>query len=122
MIAVFYWGLSLVLVAAGAGLGFTLEHVHHEHKGQHCRCPAHLVTHQLDPAPGTVRAGSADEERLVPAVPGPVPPVSWPALYGPRIVELEKLTHEQLLDVMIFVSGFDPEAVDHAMQLIRLEM
>jgi hypothetical protein len=144
-----YWGLTGLVVVLVTGLGFLLEHVWHEHKGQHCRCPAHqLVFHGPDcPGHTTGRPGASCLELSAPAKPAdlvkapaepgkeleplpalpaplppePTPPVSWPALYGPRIMQLDRLTHAQLLDLTIFVSGFDPEAVDRALELIRQE-
>jgi hypothetical protein len=111
-----YWVLIAIGLLLAAAVGLLAEHVRHEHNGQHCRCPAHSPA-AAEPAAELGELAEADPA----AEPGAAPtvPSLWPQLYGPRIAQLDGLSHARLLDVVIYVSGFAPEAVDQALDLIR---
>lgn len=129
-----YWALTAIGLVLAAAVGFLAENAYHEHKGLHCRCPVHLIEEGIEaaaaaPAPDALgNPAPAPEPPFLEPLPEPdgpapsmlpVPPASWPALYGPRIMALDRLTHVQLLDMLIYVSGYAPEAVDQALQLLR---
>jgi hypothetical protein len=109
------WVLILAAVVVAVVAGFLIEHLGHEH-GHHCRCSAHPP---VPPRPEAAERLIVDADTTI----LPVPPIvgelpSWPMLYGPRIAMLEKMSWAQLRDLAVYISGFDAEAVDKALELL----